>query len=157
QSARWVADGRTVGRFGALHPRVQKAFDLAGRWRRPILAAEVSLAPLVAGFHRSPQARVPSAFPSVQRDLALLVPEELPAGQVVRAIREAAGPFLESLELFDRYQGDQVGAGQVSLAYRLSFRAGRTLTDAEVNAQVETILDALRPLGVRVRAGGNSA
>lgn len=157
QSARWVVDGTTIGRLGALHPKVQEAFGMAGRWRRPLLAAEVALTPLAAGLDRSPQARTPSAVPSVQRDLALLVPREVPAGQVAGSIREAAGPFLESLELFDRYQGDQVGAGQVSLAYRLSFRAGRTLTDAEVNAQVEAILDALRALGVHARSGGNGS
>ncbi|NMA72391.1 MAG: phenylalanine--tRNA ligase subunit beta [Firmicutes bacterium] len=157
QSARWVVEGAAIGRFGALHPRVQAAFDLADRWRRPVLVAEVSLAPLVAGLQRSPHARVPSAFPSVQRDLALLVPKAVPAGRVEAAIREAAGPFLESLELFDRYVGDQVGPDQVSLAYRLSFRAGRTLTDAEVNAQVEAILGALGALGIRVRSGGSSA
>ncbi|BAS28333.1 phenylalanine--tRNA ligase subunit beta [Limnochorda pilosa] len=150
QSARWVLDGSLIGRLGALHPRAQQRFDLAGRWPRPIYAAEVRVAPLV-GLAGPPLARTPSTFPSVTRDLALLVPRELPAARVTETVREAGGPLLESLELFDRYQGEQVGGGRVSLAYRLSFRADRTLTDAEVNDRIRAILDALEGVGVRVR------
>lgn len=151
QSARWVLNGTTCGRLGALHPRVQEDFDLGDRWPRPILVAELQLAPLFDGLEEPPRARTPSPFPSVTRDLALLVPRELPAGRVAAAIREAGGPLLEGLELFDRYQGEQVEAGRVSLAYRLSFRAERTLTDSEVNDRVQAILAALERLQVRVR------
>ncbi len=73
-------------------------------------------------------------FPAVQRDLALVVPAEVTAGEVEAAIRGMRLPLLRQLTLFDVYEGDQIGAGRRSLAWSLTYQApDRTLTDREVN------------------------
>jgi len=83
-------------------------------------------------------------FPSVVRDLSLLVDERLPAADVRGTIRSSAPSTLVAVREFDRYQGKGVPAGQVSLSMRLTFRhPDRTLTDPEVQQAVEAIVDAL--------------
>ncbi|MDQ2997434.1 MAG: phenylalanine--tRNA ligase subunit beta, partial [Chloroflexota bacterium] len=81
-----------------------------------------------------PTYRPISRFPAISQDLALIVGLDVATDQVVTAIRKYAGATLESLALFDVYEGPQVGAGKRSLAYRLTFRArDRTLSDADVS------------------------
>ncbi len=93
------------------------------------------------------------AFPTIERDLALLVPEELPAARVEEVLGNAAGPLLESARPFDLYAGAGLQEGTRSIAWRLRYRhPERTLTDAEVDASVGAALTALEEeLGVRRR------
>jgi phenylalanyl-tRNA synthetase beta chain len=121
-----------VGHAGELHPRVCVAFGVPAR----TVAAEIDLdllaAAAPAGLVSAP---LVSPFPPVGRDVALVVGTDVAAAAVEAALVEGAGPLLESLHLFDRYAGAQVGEGKVSLAYRLSLRApDRTLTDDDANA-----------------------
>ena len=91
-------------------------------------------------------------FPSAERDLAVLVPEQLSNENIENIIRQAGNKHLEKLYLFDLYQGKQVPAGFKSMAYRLSFRASdRTLTDAEVDNWIETIVISLGKVNVVLR------
>jgi phenylalanyl-tRNA synthetase beta chain len=94
------------------------------------------------------------AFPAIERDLALVMPDSLPAADVANVIRRAAGPLLEAVEPFDVYSGSGVPEGSRSVAYRLRFRAAdRTLTDAEVDDAVRRTLGGLNEeTGVRQRA-----
>jgi phenylalanyl-tRNA synthetase beta chain len=93
-----------------------------------------------------------SPFPPVIQDIAVVVPEELPAGDVKAAIAEAGGDLLARIELFDVFRGAQVGDGNKSLALRLEFQAAdRTLTDDEVAGIRALIEDRLASLGGRVR------
>ncbi|WP_138757960.1 phenylalanine--tRNA ligase subunit beta [Modestobacter altitudinis] len=123
-----VAD-QVVGHAGELHPRVCAALDLPAR----TCAMELDVDAL-------PAAAVPvgprvSTFPPVLVDLALVVPEEVPAADVEAALRAGAGELLERLRLFDVYAGPPVPAGSRSLAYALTLRApDRTLTGEEANA-----------------------
>ena len=90
--------------------------------------------------------------PASDRDLALLVPDRLSAADVAATIRQAAGPLLERLEVFDLYTGSGVPEGVRSVAYRLVFRhRERTLQDAEVDEAVEGVLRALKEDGVERR------
>ena len=91
--------------------------------------------------------------PGSERDLALLVPTALAAGEVGRTIRESAGELLEDVFPFDLYEGKGIPEGTRSVAFRLRFRAAdRTLTDAEVDAAVSRVLAALEERhGVRRR------
>jgi phenylalanyl-tRNA synthetase beta chain len=74
-----------------------------------------------------------SSYPVAKEDVALVVDDAVAAGAVAATLREAAGPLLESVRLFDVYTGAQIGEGKKSLAFALRFRApDRTLTDAEV-------------------------
>jgi phenylalanyl-tRNA synthetase beta chain len=83
-------------------------------------------------------------FPSIVRDLSMIVDERLPAVRVRDTIRSHAPATLAFVREFDRYQGTGVGTGRVSLSVRLTFRAAdRTLTDSEVQEAIDGIVDAL--------------
>ena len=91
-------------------------------------------------------------FPATLRDLSLVVPEDVMAGEISFIIKKAAGRTLERCELFDLYQGDQIQEGYKSMAYTLSFRApDRTLKDEEVNASIEKVLKKLGNRGITLR------
>ncbi len=84
-------------------------------------------------------------YPATERDLAVVVSEEINAAELLHIIREKGGELLEGVKLFDLYQGDQIAEGQKSLAFKLLFRAeDRTLTDEEVNKLFERILNQLK-------------
>ncbi len=126
-----LADGGNVGYVGELHPKVAAALDLPPR----TVAGELDVDVLVAASGTPRQARPLSTYPVARTDVALVVPEEVPAADVETALRAGAGDRLEALALFDLYRGEQVGEGRKSLAYRLSFRpADRTMTTDEVSA-----------------------
>jgi phenylalanyl-tRNA synthetase beta chain len=141
--------GVLVGHAGQLHPRVAAAFGVPAA----TVVAELDLDLLLAG-RGAENVRVPviSTFPPVTRDVALVVEDTVGAAAVEQALRVGAGELVESLRLFDRYTGGQVGAGKVSLAYRLVLRApDRTLTDEEANAVRDAAVTAARGLGAVLR------
>lgn len=122
-------DGAVVGRLGPLHPDVLDAFEVGEH------AVVVELDLLALGEPRSPAFRALPRFPSSVRDVALVVHDDVLSGDVLGAIREAAGPLAEEVSLFDRFVGGSVPADHASLAFRVVYRApDRTLTDAEVDA-----------------------
>jgi phenylalanyl-tRNA synthetase beta chain len=92
-------------------------------------------------------------YPSVQRDLALVLPDRLAAADVEAVLRGNGGPHLRAVTVFDLYQGEGIAEGHRSLAWRLTYRADdRTLTDAEVNEMRDAAVDAVRRrFGVNVR------
>jgi phenylalanyl-tRNA synthetase beta chain len=125
-----LADGTLVGHAGELHPKVVAALELPER----TVAAEFDVDVLVAASAEPVQARPFSTFPPALTDVALLVSADVAAADVEAALRSGAGEALESVVLFDVYEGEHVEAGRKSLAYRLTFRAAdRTLTTEEVN------------------------
>ncbi len=150
RGARLLAEGVEAGLFGELHPAVAERFGLGGR----IYAAEVDLEELVRRAAPRPRFDPLPRHPSVDRDLAVFVPAEVPQAEVLRVIRTAGGTLLESAELFDVYTGPQAPPGQRSLAYTLRFRAAdRTLTAAEADEALSRIHAALRgQLGATPRA-----
>ena len=92
------------------------------------------------------------AVPSLQRDLAVTLPEAISAAQVLEAVRGAAREMLDDVSVFDVYSGEQVGEGRRSLALALSFRSSeRTLTDEDIAPVRERILAALASLGGELR------
>ncbi|HEY4027311.1 MAG TPA: phenylalanine--tRNA ligase subunit beta [Candidatus Dormibacteraeota bacterium] len=138
--ARVLVCGRAVGHLGELHPTVVEAFDLEGR----AVALELDLEPILA-FDLPRRARPVPRFPAVNRDLGVVVAEDVPAGELLRAIEEAGDELLESTTAFDEYRGSQVPEGRKSVAFSLTFRSReRTLTDAEVDTSLEAIRAALR-------------
>jgi phenylalanyl-tRNA synthetase beta chain len=120
---------------------------LVARWDLRIdrlVVAELSVAGLTAG--QLPVVRIgPIArYPAVERDLAIVVPEAVPAAAVDATIRRSAGPLLVDVRLFDVYRGAPLAGGEKSLAERLVFQApDRTLTDAEVDATLADVATAL--------------
>jgi phenylalanyl-tRNA synthetase beta chain len=130
--------------------RVGVAGELAGgavdapAWAGPVFALEIRLTEAMAEHRRPKLVPVPSQ-PASDRDLALLLPAGVPAGDVAAAIRAAAGPLLERLDVFDLYRGEGIPEGTRSVAYRLVFRdPDRTLKDAEVDVAVARVLEELR-------------
>ncbi|MGC5564420.1 phenylalanine--tRNA ligase subunit beta [Streptomyces sp. FR-108] len=120
-----------VGHAGELHPRVVKALHLPER----SCAMEIELDLLEQAGGGVPAAPRISTFPVATQDVALVVARDVPAAEVEAALREGAGELLESVRLFDVYEGEQLGEGRKSLAYALRFRAGdRTLTVDEASA-----------------------
>ena len=101
---------------------------------------------------RGAEARPVSRFPSTDVDLALVVPDEVPAAAVAGALGGAGGALLESVELFDVFRGTTVGEGRRSLAFRLRFCAlDRTLTDAEVGELRLACIEAASAVGAVLR------
>ncbi|HHY92354.1 MAG TPA: phenylalanine--tRNA ligase subunit beta, partial [Firmicutes bacterium] len=145
----WTVDNRTVAVLGEVHPEVAEAFGLSGR----IYALELNLDLVLPHLNLAPRYHAWPRFPGVERDLALLVPVDVPAGEVFALLREAGGPNLTDLKLFDLYTGEQIPEGYKSLAYSLTFQsADHTLTDQEVDPLVARIVQvAGAQLGARVR------
>lgn len=154
RTARLLAPGgsgaQTLGVLGELHPETARAYDLPGR----VLAVELDLTALMALARPVRAYRPLPRFPASDRDLAVLVPDGVPAARVEATIAAAGGDLLESVRLFDLYRGAGVPEGWRSLAYSLVYRAGdRTLTDAEVDAVHGRVRAALAErLGARLRS-----
>jgi phenylalanyl-tRNA synthetase beta chain len=150
RTARATAGDGLRAIVGELHPRLAEAWEL--RTQARVLVAEVALAGLAAGRLAPERAVVAPRFPEVDRDLAIVVPETVAAAAVEALVRAHAGDLLRDLTLFDVYRGVPLGDGERSLAFRLRLGAGdRTLTEAEVDAAVGSVIDAVAGVGGRVR------
>jgi phenylalanyl-tRNA synthetase beta chain len=134
-----------AGLVGELRPDL-----IEGAWG----AFELDLATLVAEVPERPEYEDVITFPAVRQDLAFAVPEEVAAGELVAAAREAAGPELREMRPFDVYRGDQVGEGRKSIAFSVEFQSPeRTLSDEDAAALREKIVAALAErLGAELRA-----
>ena len=136
---------RVLGVAGEIVPAVAEAHGLPARER--VFVAELDLDVALEWTARDERIRAQALprFPSSSRDVSIVVDATLPAAAVRGTIRRAAPSTLVSVEEFDRYQGKGVADGRCSLSLRLVFRAAdRTLTDAEVQAAMDTIVEALR-------------
>ncbi|HEX6651942.1 MAG TPA: phenylalanine--tRNA ligase subunit beta [Thermoleophilaceae bacterium] len=144
------AEGVELGWIGELHPLVVREWELQG----PATAFELDaglLHELTAG-HTATYSDVTS-FPAVLQDIAVIVPDDVPAARLADVVRAGAGDLLADLRVFDLYHGEQVGEGNKSLALRLEFRApDRTLTDEEVAERRAAIEKELESIGGRLRA-----
>lgn len=150
QSATLFYEGKVVGMLGALHPVLLEELKL----RQPVALAEFDLSLLVSGQPRAIKVKTPAKFPLVERDLAFLMPEDLPVQEVLSLIRKAAGAQLLSAKVFDVYQGDKLPVGQRSVAIRMQFQNPQsTLTDEQLTAmQAKIIEEAQKKLSISVRA-----
>lgn len=138
RSAEVFRDGLTIGWIGQIHPRLAKAMDIDV----DVYAFELDLEALSA--RALPRAGELSRYPAVRRDLAFLVPEQVAWSDLAATIRQAAGPLLRELNLFDRYVGQGVEPGFKSLAMGLILQdKSRTLTDRDVEAVVAEVVTAI--------------
>ena len=130
KSAVVVAGDTRLGVIGELHPRVAQVLDLPGE----ILLAELDFWGVGQYRPRHFGVRPLPRFPSVTRDIAMIVDDDFAAGAILDEVRALAEPLIESVRLFDCYRGTPIPAGRKSLAYTIAYRApDRTLTDDEVN------------------------
>ncbi len=149
RSASILVAGAPVGWIGEVHPLVASQWDL----RDSVAAFELDLdavpEPATALY------REVSGFPDVREDIAVVVPEHVSAAQLLALVRHTGGRLLADAEVFDVYRDpERLGEGNVSLALRLTYRAGdRTLTDEEVAERRDAIAEAVaEKLGGRIRA-----
>jgi phenylalanyl-tRNA synthetase beta chain len=127
-----------VGEVGQLLPPLARQYDL----RDAVLLAELNLDLLLARRNPAKSFRPLPAFPSIRRDVAMLVPEAATHEAVLHVVKQAKPANLESIELFDVFRGKNVPPGQKSVAYAFIYRnPERTLTDAEVNAAHEKLVE----------------
>ncbi|HEV2998522.1 MAG TPA: phenylalanine--tRNA ligase subunit beta [Solirubrobacteraceae bacterium] len=142
-----MIEGESIGWLGELHPLVS-AWDVPGA-----AVMELDLDRLLAAGI-APRGYVDLiSFPPLREDIAAVLPQEIPAAEVIGAIRGAGGKLLDGVELFDVYTGPQVGESRRSLALSLVFRSPeRTLTEEEVAPVRERIVAALEELGGELRA-----
>jgi phenylalanyl-tRNA synthetase beta chain len=148
RSAQILRGGRSIGWIGHLHPALVKALDLAGE----VVAFELDVEPLAA--RPVPHAGEVSRFPSVRRDLALVVPEATPWSALQACLRQALAGRLQEVVLFDEYRGPGLETGAKSLAMGLILQeVSRTLTDSEADQAVADALAALaRDCNARIRS-----
>ena len=138
-----------VGGFGPLHPDVAEALDVEGA----CVVVELDLHALERIGGRTPRFQPIPTLPAATRDLAVVVHDDVTAGAVSEAIREAAGELCESIDLFDLFRGGSMPADHRSLAYHVVYRDpkaatdpehARTLTDDEVDARHKAVIDAVQ-------------
>jgi phenylalanyl-tRNA synthetase beta chain len=140
--------GEAIGYAGALHPDTRAAWEL----RDEPVALEIGLDALVTVAPRTVRVAALDRFPAVERDLSIVCDEATPAAETFARVRGAAGERLRSVSLLDRYAGNQVPAGKVSLTVSLRFQdLERTLTSDEVQAAVDGVVRELRAAGFEIR------
>jgi phenylalanyl-tRNA synthetase beta chain len=151
RAARVRAGGDLVGRVGELHPATIDALDLRAE---RVLVAEVAIAGLDDGQLATVRAVTPSRYPSVERDLAVIVAEATPSAHIQASIERHGGPLLRRVVLFDVYRGRPLAESDKSLAWRLTFAGDeRTLTEADVDDAVASIAAGLgADVGGRLRS-----
>lgn len=138
-----------VGIVAEIHPAVVEAFDIPPQRVSVVLLNLDALIPLATDLR--PVTTI-SRYPVVQRDLAIIVDSDKAAGQIAEAIRRGGGDLLKDVQIFDSYTGAGIPAGKRSLAFTLTYGADRTLTDEEVNAAQDRIVQQLhRRFGATLR------
>jgi phenylalanyl-tRNA synthetase beta chain len=140
----WVRGNLALGIFGQLHPQVCQARGLS----QDVYGFELNWAPIVQCLHREPgkaaQFQSYSAYPPSDRDLAFFVANTITVADLQKLMTRSAGNLLESITLFDQYQGKGVPEGERSLAFRLVYRApDRTLTDQDIEPAHQKVRAAL--------------
>jgi phenylalanyl-tRNA synthetase beta chain len=151
RSTRALVGGRLAGLVGELHPDVLAEWDIR---TEHVIVGELAVEGLEAGGLPPVRAASVARHAGVERDLALVVPGDVPAGSVAATLRDAGGDLLRSLRLFDVYRGAPLAATEKSLAWRLEARHGeRLLGDAEVEELIDRLVAAVTVAhGGRLRA-----
>lgn len=141
-------NGEAFGMFGELHPEVAQNYGINER----IYAARIEMKALFAYAEKNPTYHPLPKYPAVTRDLALLCDAEIPVAMLEKTIRRGVGPVLESVTLFDVYQGEQIPAGKKSVAFSLMLRSSEgTLKDDEINRVMNKIMKNLVAEGISLR------
>ena len=143
-----VYDGEKVGYLGEVHPVVCKNYDIAAKVYVAVL--DMPLIVERATFDRKYEGI--AKYPAVSRDISMVVPGNILAGQIEAMIEQRGGKILESYQLFDIYEGEQIKEGFKSVAYSIVFRAkDRTLEEGDITGAMKKILNGLESLGIELR------
>ena len=143
-----VYDGQVMGYLGEVHPLVAGNYDIKDR----VYVANIDLTLVLPLVSSSRKYKGIANFPAATRDLSMVVPRHVTAGEIEEVFDKKGGAYLESYELFDIYEGAQVLSGHKSMAYSLVFRAqDKSLSDEDVTAATDRILKGLDGLGIKLR------
>ena len=149
RQARIIYEDTVVGYFGEVHPLVQEAYGIAER----TYVANIDLSVICKKANFTVKYEGIAKFPSVVRDISLVMDKSLTAGEIEKIIRSESGAILESLELFDIYEGERIGADKKSMAYSITFRnKEKTLEESEISAVMDKILKGLQAIGAVLRS-----
>lgn len=149
RQAEIIYEDTVVGYFGEVHPLVQEAYGIAER----TYIANIDLSVICKKANFTVKYEGIAKFPSVVRDISLVMDKSLTAGEIEKIIRSESGAILESLELFDIYEGERIGADKKSMAYSITFRnKEKTLEESEISAVMDKILKGLQTIGAVLRS-----
>ena len=142
-------ENKTIGYFGQVDPKICRVYDI----EQPVFMFELDLEPLLTKDRVLHQFSPIPVYPPSRRDLAVLVDNNIPAGDIVRTAQTAGGALVKSVDLFDVYTGKQVPGGKKSIALSILFRSDeRTLTDADIQKAFDRILKKVTAeLGAELR------
>ena len=148
RQANVIYDGTVVGYLGEVHPDVADTYGIGTK----AYIAVIDMPEIVKRAKFDRKYTGIAKFPAVNRDISMVMPKEILAGQVEEVIEKKGGAYLESYALFDLYEGAQIKEGYKSVAYSIVFRAkDKTLEDAEVTEAMERILKELEGMGIELR------
>lgn len=140
KTAAILIDDQQSGVMGEVHPLVQETYGLL----KPVYIFELEVSALVEKAKLISQYRSLPKYPSITRDLALVVDDTTPAAKIVDTIKQYGGSLLKEVTLFDVYTGEQVAPGKKSMALALAYQAAdRTLTDKEIEETQKSMLEGL--------------
>ena len=141
QSCQILYQDQCMGWMGMLHPLIAQEIDIGG----DVVMGELRLSSLLPFVIKKVAYQPYSPYPFVLRDLAFVVKENVTHQQICDCVKSLNNPIIQTIELFDRYQGENVKKGHQSLAYRFQFGSSKkTLKDIEVDKLIEKIKDALK-------------
>lgn len=148
RQANVIYDGQVVGYLGEIHPQV--ADNYAIKERVYVAVIDMPIIVSLASFERKYEGI--AKFPAVSRDISMVMPKKILAGEVEKVFESKGGQYLEGYELFDIYEGTQIKSGFKSLAYSLTFRAkDKTLEETDYAPAMNKILKALEEMGIELR------
>ena len=149
RQANILYDDNTIGYLGEVHPEVCDNYDLKTRAYVAVLDIPAILP--YATFDRKYEGI--AKYPAVLRDISMVVPKAVMAGQIEAVLAQRGGKILEDYQLFDIYEGNQIKEGYKSMAYSITFRAkDRTLEEADVTGAMKKILNGLEGMGIELRS-----
>jgi phenylalanyl-tRNA synthetase beta chain len=143
KAARILCGKEVLGVLGEVHPQVLGHYEIEGK----AYLFEIDFEQTVKWAREGKQFRPLPKFPSIYRDLSLVVDDDLEVEKVTEAIWNFHEPFIDEMNLFDVYRGDPIPSGKKGVSYRIRYQANdRTLTDEEVNRYHETVIFRLREI-----------
>ena len=148
RQANVVYDGTVIGYLGEVHPTVAANYAIKER----VYVAVLDMPEIVSRASFDHKYEGSAKFPAAARDISMVVPKKVLAGDIEKIFDEKGGQFLEKYDLFDIYEGAQIKPGYKSIAYSLSFRAkDRNLEDADITGAMDRIVKALEHVGAELR------
>ena len=143
-----IYKGVVLGYLGEVHPMVCANYDLKGK----VYVAVLDMPNVIPFTTYDRKYEGIAKFPAVTRDISMVVPKNILAGDIEKMLAQRGGKILESYRLFDIYEGEQIEAGFKSMAYALSFRdKTKTLQEEEVAGAMKKIMNGLTSLGIELR------